>query len=112
MSISVFKPCRKEMYSIVYGKSTNLNLTVCPSPMSKTVVIQSPSPMDFKKSTIPVPRVSRLKKKWNNELKRVAVTKAKEIGLTKATRFLQLNYPTEFGELSPSTLQYWIQKCA
>ena len=39
-----------------------------------------------------------------------ALEKAKILGLSKATRTLQNEMPSIFGDLSPSTLQYWIQK--
>ena len=50
------------------------------------------------------------KKYWSFEQKRFAVEKARLIGLTKAAKFLQITMPETYGDLSPSTLQYWIKK--
>lgn len=52
----------------------------------------------------------RTKRYWSPELKCLAVAKAKIFGLSKATRMLQCESPSVFGELSPSTLQYWVKK--
>ena len=50
------------------------------------------------------------KKYWTTEQKKLAVEKAKELGLSKATKYLQMYCPQIFSDLSPSTLQYWIHK--
>ena len=50
------------------------------------------------------------KKYWSFEQKRFAVEKARLIGLIKAAKFLQISMPETYGDLSPSTLQYWVKK--
>ncbi|ELP93664.1 hypothetical protein EIN_005650 [Entamoeba invadens IP1] len=102
--MSVFKPANKAYYEV---KAFADFLTIGQSPIPKTVIIQSPSPSFYKPT---LPKIPRTKKKWTVQHKKEAVKKAREIGLTKATRFLQKNYPETFCDLSPSTLQYWIQK--
>ena len=54
--------------------------------------------------------MKREKKYWSPEMKRIALQRAHIFGLSKATRYLQQENPAVFGDLSPSTLQYWIQK--
>ena len=87
------------------------------SDKSKGVVInQSPT---FSESTNAIPiaktptvqmKERKSKKYWTTEQKKLAVEKAKELGLSKATKYLQLYCPQIFSDLSPSTLQYWIHK--
>ena len=105
--LSVFKPSNKRFYQVTdftKKKEEMYKPTVSSTPIVSLKIAQSPSPNSAMK-------MKRIKKKWNATLKKIAVAKAKEIGLTKATRFLQVTYPNEYAELSPSTLQYWIQKC-
>lgn len=62
-----------------------------------------------KTPTVPV-KERKSKKYWTTEQKKLAVEKAKEMGLSKATKYLQMCCPQIFCDLSPSTLQYWIYK--
>ncbi|KAL7714363.1 Uncharacterized protein QTN25_008139 [Entamoeba marina] len=109
-SMSVFLPCDHSLYVVESNPNIDYGVTIGQSPANLSFVVQSPSPSSIKQVTSPKHRVSRTKKRWTLQLKMEAVTKAKEIGLTKATRYLQNAYPESYGELSPSTLQYWIQK--
>ena len=52
----------------------------------------------------------KTKKFWTNEQKQFALEKSKTLGLSKTTKNLKKNYPLIFGDLSPSTLQYWMYK--
>ena len=49
------------------------------------------------------------KKYWSFQQKQFAVTKARLIGLTKAAKYLRITNPETYGDLSPSTLQYWVK---
>ena len=122
MTESAFKPSNKRYYQVItYPTHTQLQQqiqqtqtvyhqipTISSTPVMRMKIAQSPAPKSFSASP---EKTTRNKKKWSNQLKKIAVAKAKEIGLTKATRYLQLHYPNEYSELSPSTLQYWIHKC-
>ena len=50
------------------------------------------------------------KKFWTTEQKAFAIEKSKTLGLSKTTKFLKQNYPIIYGDLSSSTLQYWMYK--
>ena len=52
----------------------------------------------------------KAKKFWTTEQKAFAIAKSKVLGLSKTTKFLRKNYPVIYGDLSPSTLQYWMYK--
>ena len=111
MSMSAFKPSNKFYYQVTHFRQFEQKeqpAKVSSTPVARVLIAQSPSPRSVLKASPNKPRSS--KKKWSSTLKKIAVAKAKEIGLTKATRYLQVNYPKEFAELAPSTLQYWIQK--
>ncbi|KAL7718943.1 Uncharacterized protein QTN25_003888 [Entamoeba marina] len=109
-SMSAFVPCDNSFYLVQYNTHSDGFMTIGQSPTPLSLVTQSPSPSNLKLVSLPNYRVPRTKRRWSLRLKMEAVAKAKEIGLTKATRFLQNTYPESYGELSPSTLQYWIQK--
>ena len=102
MSLSVFKPCNKSLYKI---ETSNYQST------DKDDVIRQ-SPLYLKQYSLKPKKnkKKKYKKRWNSNLKEIAIEKAKEVGLTKATRYLQMTYPSEFAELCASTLQYWLQK--
>ena len=105
-SLSVFHPSHPQSYEVITYPTIE-TLTVPRSPvLNETVCSSSPKlfrPLYYKP-------IKREKKYWSPQLKRIALQKAHLLGLSKATRCLQLENPAIFGDLSPSTLQYWIQK--
>ena len=112
-SRSVFTPVHPSMYEVIDASLPTV--TVVPKSPSPSVAIPpiasspfAPSPM----KPAAVFRPPRVKRQWSQPLKDIAVQKAREIGLTRATRYLQNNYPAVFRDLSPSTLQYWMHKAA
>ncbi|ELP93511.1 hypothetical protein EIN_060360 [Entamoeba invadens IP1] len=105
-TLSAFKPVKPHYFEVIDFKTQNI---------FADVVLNSPSPIENIKIKSPCPatvviKERKTKKYWTNEQKKIAVEKARVLGLSKATKFLQLNYPTAFADLSPSTLQYWIHK--
>ena len=111
MSLSCFTPCKPSFYTVIDYSTVQNDYTVSATPLfSSSIISKSPNPNKIDTKPVNINKTQRMKKKWSLQLKKIAVAKAKEIGLTKATRFLQINYPNEYSELSPSTLQYWIQK--
>ena len=110
--LSAFKPSNKRYYQVTdfTVKEEEKEITpqiISTTPVMRLKITQSPTPRSVSCTPDTGPRS---KKKWNEQLKKIAVAKAKEIGLTKATRFLQIHFPNEYSDLAPSTLQYWIQK--
>ena len=105
MNMSAFKPCNPTYYEVIN-----------PFVLREDIVARSPYNGDSFCSSTPKPikvkckTTKREKKYWSPELKAIALEKAKVLGLSKATRTLQNEMPSIFGDLSPSTLQYWIQK--
>ena len=105
MNMSAFKPANPAYYEVVY-----------PFVIREDLVIHSPYNHDSFCASTPKPikvkckPTKREKKYWSPEQKQIALEKAKVLGLSKATRTLQNEMPNIFGDLSPSTLQYWIQK--
>ncbi|BFU20003.1 hypothetical protein EHI8A_108990 [Entamoeba histolytica HM-1:IMSS-B] len=102
--LSVFKPSDIRSYKIIDSKINE-----------PTVILSSPPPLEVvkEKSAKPITTVikeRKTKKYWSTEQKKLAVEKAKILGLSKATKYLQVTYPGIYSDLSPSTLQYWIHK--
>ncbi|EDR25088.1 hypothetical protein EDI_291850 [Entamoeba dispar SAW760] len=95
MTASVFTPCKKEFYQILDGYNTLRS----PSLSSETVNTTFPSG-DTKNS-------SPKRKRWDKTSREKAVKIGKEMGLSKATRFLQKT--SEYKDLCASTLYYWIK---
>ena len=99
--MSVFKPVDKSMYEIIF------NEIISATPKPEEFVIRDKS----SKSVKPIsPRQKKQKKYWSPVQKLHAIEVAKQMGLSKATRYLQVHFPENFADLSPSTLQYWIVK--
>ena len=92
-SRSVFRPCKKEFYQIINGFQTVTSPMNSTESVSRTVINK-----EEKKPS---------RRRWKKEEKEMAISIGKEMGLSKATRYLQ-NMP-EFKELCPSTLYYWIK---
>ncbi|ELP95114.1 hypothetical protein EIN_254980 [Entamoeba invadens IP1] len=98
---SAFKPVKNNLYTI----STFKPLVGTFSAFRKT-----PSPNE---TLVKFPKgdINKTSKKyWTNEQRCFAVAKSKILGLSKATKFLQMIHPSVYGDLSRSTLQYWIKK--
>ena len=56
------------------------------------------------------PRKTKQKRKrWSEYVKMNAVRKYHQFGLTKAIRILHEENPEQYADLTPSTLQYWVQ---
>ena len=104
--LSVFQPSNPMSYSVI-TYSQGIEITVPKSPDSNDYVCSS-SPKLIRR--LYYKPIKREKKYWSPALKQIALQKAHLLGLSKATRCLQLENPAIFGDLSPSTLQYWIQK--
>ena len=109
-NLSVFKPVAKHCYSVEYNCDNYSNdYVVGRTPtLEEEVVVEK-----VEKSPKPIRNVvvqRKTKKFWSIEQKKFAVEKAKLFGLSRATKYLQINIPQIYGDLSPSTLQYWIQK--
>ena len=90
---TVFKPCRKDFYTVIHGFQTIKSPTHSTESVSRTIM----------KSEEKKPA----RRRWKKEEKEMAISIGKKMGLSKATRYLQ-NMP-EFKELCPSTLYYWIK---
>ena len=56
------------------------------------------------------PRKIHKRKRWCQFIKMNAVRKYYEVGLTKAVKFLIEEKPEYYKDLTPSTLQYWVNK--
>ncbi|ELP86464.1 hypothetical protein EIN_032550 [Entamoeba invadens IP1] len=106
--------------AFVVADSSTYSVVDNPSPEC-SVVTESPAPSlqserDIKliysltKPCLEKVNLPKKKHHWNDYERQIAIRKAKEMGLTKATRFLQTSLPTLFAGLSASTLQYWIRK--
>ncbi|ELP92131.1 hypothetical protein EIN_380780 [Entamoeba invadens IP1] len=102
--MSAFTPVNKELYSVI--ESIIMNEFVVSRTPSSEVCCKSPKPV----KVIPMKLKRREKKYWSPEQKKIAISRASVLGLSKATRMLQNEMPSIFGDLSPSTLQYWVQK--
>ena len=50
------------------------------------------------------------KKKWSEEIKTIAVEKALQLGVTHAIDLLSAEDSATYAQLSPSTLQYWVNQ--
>ncbi|BFU24639.1 hypothetical protein EHI8A_173450 [Entamoeba histolytica HM-1:IMSS-B] len=96
-SMTVFEPTTPWKYEVIFGPSNDFLYKKNPS-----VKVKNPSP--------PNSSGKKTKKYWSFEQKMFAVEKVRLIGLTKAARFLQVTEPETYGDLSPSTLQYWIKQ--
>ncbi|EKE39401.1 hypothetical protein ENUP19_0047G0059 [Entamoeba nuttalli] len=68
----------------------------------------SPTSFEVFDGKNPRKRVQR-KKRWCQAIKMNAVKKFYELGLTKAVRVLIEQHPEQYKDLTPSTLQYWVQ---
>ncbi|GAB1222245.1 hypothetical protein ENUP19_0099G0041 [Entamoeba nuttalli] len=105
--LSVFKPVERSLYEVtIYNEPTVIHST--PSPIieiSESRVIKTPK---IVKATMP--KKGKGKRFWSPEEKAFAIEKAKLIGLSKAARVLQNDYCNVYGDLSPSTLQYWVSR--
>ncbi|BFU20942.1 hypothetical protein EHI8A_048510 [Entamoeba histolytica HM-1:IMSS-B] len=95
MATSVFTPCKQEFYQILDGYNTLKS----PSLSSETVNTTIPS-AEIKSN-------SPKRKRWDKTSREKAVKIGKEMGLSKATRFLQKT--PEYKGLCASTLYYWIK---
>ncbi|BFU26043.1 hypothetical protein KM1_238970 [Entamoeba histolytica HM-3:IMSS] len=67
-----------------------------------------PSTFEVVDGKSPKKRVQK-KKRWNQAIKLNAVKKFYELGLTKTVRTLIEEFPEQYQDLTPSTLQYWVQ---
>ncbi|ELP93383.1 hypothetical protein EIN_057980 [Entamoeba invadens IP1] len=106
--MSAFVPSPPESYKVdsffeLVPTTPTITPVVSATPLNKT--------QDFTKPKLykQLTRSTRGKKSWTTEQKEYAMEKAQLLGLTKATRFLQIQNQEVYGDLSPSTLQYWLQ---
>ncbi|ELP85824.1 hypothetical protein EIN_281950 [Entamoeba invadens IP1] len=100
-SISAFRFAPVSSYEVTDWVCDNSAL------VESSVSRSSLSRLEMTKPT--VSKLQRAKKQWKDSERIVAVLKAREMGLTKATHFLKENYPAVFSKLSASTLQYWLK---
>ncbi|EDR25819.1 hypothetical protein EDI_030570 [Entamoeba dispar SAW760] len=105
--MSIFKPVERSLYEvIIYNEPSVIQST--PSP-----IIEIPESRVIKTPKIVkaiIPKKGKGKRFWSPEEKAFAIEKAKLIGLSKAARVLQNDYCNIYGDLSPSTLQYWVSR--
>ena len=98
---SAFTVCDPNSYEIITCDRCVISNSPVPSLQT---VSKSPKPVK-----VMVQKKKKTKKFWSNEQKNYALEVARELGLSKGARFLQATDPSSFGDLSTSTLQYWIQ---
>ncbi|KAL7712754.1 Homeobox domain-containing protein [Entamoeba marina] len=104
--MSAFIPVNPTLYYVFHSYDFTDNFVAAtPSPSFFSEKEKSPRPV-----RVVATKQRSGKKYWSPEQKKQAIKKAKLFGLSKATRFLQNEFPSTFGDLSPSTLQYWVQK--
>ena len=109
MTSSAFVPCQKKTYEVIEGSDDDFKLMFkrliaesnCPSSQRSDVVSKSPQKRNPKRKT------DIKRKKWSEESKLKAITVGNQMGLSRATRFLQQT--EEFKELKTSTLYYWMK---
>lgn len=116
--MSVFRPVNKELYQVIHNVSEeSVSVVVSRTPMSfGSFESKSPIPQPNKEMKPKIVKVikrekQKEKKFWSVEEKVFAIQKAEMIGISKALRWLQNEYPQVYGDLSPSTIQYWVSKC-
>ena len=113
---SVFTPVNKNLYQIIQHSTEETDsLIVSSTPSINTSFIEmiSSKQNDMKPKRVKVIKKEQLKGKkfWSVEEKIFAIQKAQLMGISKALRLLQNEFPQIYGDLSPSTIQYWVSKC-
>ncbi|ELP95034.1 hypothetical protein EIN_252780 [Entamoeba invadens IP1] len=106
MNMSAFRPVDSSLYE------------VCSQFITERVVNKTPTPNADREKCTQSPKFVKVisskqrknKRFWSPEEKTFAINKAKQIGLARAARVLQNEYSSVYGDLSPSTLQYWSQR--
>ncbi|EKE39686.1 hypothetical protein ENUP19_0154G0015 [Entamoeba nuttalli] len=114
-TMSVFVPVPHGKYQIVTNENNTNTNSFSSLPTTPTISstpstnITTNSLIKPKKYIVQLSKSFRSKKNWKYNQKVFAIKKASELGLTKAIKFLQIQYPEVYEDLSLSTLQYWIQ---
>ena len=81
-----------------------------PNDLSTNSIMKKESKTNENEMKEEIEQPKKEKKYWSFKQKQFAVAKARLIGLTKAAKFLRITDPETYGDLSSSTLQYWVKK--